>query len=366
MKKWTACFVLVLGLSLLCSCQKIDNTNEPVPYTRTERNLGNGRTFDLCSGDFNGDGLPDIFVTTYEGESGLYFKTSQGYELSPFQFSKAEDNSHGIASGDLDNDGDLDLFLLNNSKSSHVFFNDGAGNFTLSTEIYGYADGSGLNVKLADVDGDGDLDGFVSYYLRPAQLLLNDGLGHFASTDIDTFKTETIEILVTDFNQDGALDAYFVNQKRHDQIAINDGKGGMTMMPEFYGESVSWGGASTGDVNGDGYPDVVVTNDELGVSIWINDQSGKLFKFGETFGGSNTDVLLEDFYQDGDLDMVTMALEEGANLYLNDGLANFEFYKSLENSKYAITALVMDFDDDGQLDILITRMTGGNVIYYYE
>ena len=122
-------------------------------------------------------------------------------------------------------------------------------------------------------------DSFVSYYLRPAQLLLNDGLGHFASNDFETFKTETIEILVTDFNQDGALDAYFVNQKRHDQIAMNDGKGGMTMMPELYGESISWGGASTGDVNGDGYPDV---------------------------------------------------------------------------------------DDDGQLDILITRMTGGNVIYYYE
>jgi len=343
-----------------------NEVNEYVPYKRTERNLGNGRTFDLCSGDFNGDGLLDIFVTTYEGESGLYFKTSQGYELSPFQFSTAEDNSHGIASGDLDNDGDLDLFLLNNSKSSYVFFNDGLGNFTLSNEIYGYADGSGLNVKLADIDGDGDLDGFVSYYLRPAQLLLNDGLGHFASTDFDTFKSETIEILVTDFNQDGALDAYFVNQKRQDQIAINDGKGSLTMMPEFYGESVSWGGASTGDVNGDGYPDIVVTNDELGASIWINDQSGKLFKFGETIGNSNTDVLLEDIDQDGDLDMVTLSVEEGAMLYLNDGLANFEFYQSLENSKYAITALVMDFDDDGQLDILITRMTGGNVIYYYE
>jgi len=336
------------------------------PYTRTEKQFGSGRTFDFCSGDFNGDGLLDLFVTTYEGESGLYFKQGSAYVLSPDHFSSPEENGHGIATGDLDLDGDLDLFLVNNSANNHVFFNDGSGNFTIANEIYGFADGRGLNVNLADIDGDEDLDAVVSNYILPAQLMINDGLGRFTTTDFETFATETIKVLLTDFNKDGAIDAYFLNQKRNDQIAINDGKGGMTMMSEMYGESVSWGGASSGDINGDDYPDVVVTNDELGAGVWINDQNGKLTKFGENIGGSNTNVLLEDLDQDGDLDMVLMANQKDVEIYLNDGFANFEFFKSLKNSRDASTALAMDFDDDGQLDLLIGRMIGGNVIYYYQ
>jgi Tol biopolymer transport system component len=345
---------------------KIAEPTKAEPYTRTEKQLGSGRSFDLCHGDFNGDGLLDVFVTTYEGESGLYFKTSQGYALSPDQFSTAVENGHGIASGDLDNDGDLDLFLVNNSAYSRVYFNDGTGHFVMSKETYGREDGRGLNVTLADADGDRDLDAYVSYYQRPAELLLNDGRGYFETTSFDAFKSETVQLLVTDFNQDGAMDIYFVNQNRQDQIALNDGKGIMTVMPELYSESVSWGNASTGDLNGDGYPDVVVTNEEQGASIWLNDMSGKLLKHGESFGGSNTNVLLEDLDQDGDIDMVIMDLEKKVEIYHNDGLANFALYKTLENSYNAVTAFVMDFDDDGHLDILIGRMMGGNVIYYYE
>jgi len=345
---------------------EVDDSIVIDPYTRTEKQLGDGRSFGFCEGDFNMDGLMDVFITTYEGESGLYFKTSQGFRLSPFQFSIAEDNSHDIASGDLDNDGDLDLFLVNNSSYSRVLFNDGTGNFSLSSEVYGHPDGSSLNVKLDDVDGDGDLDALVAHYKRPAQMLINDGLGHFETVDFETFTTETIKVLVTDFDQDGALDAYFVNQSRQDQIAMNIGKGDMMMMPELYGEAVSWGGASTGDLNGDSYPDVVVTNDELGTGIWINDQKGKLAKHSEYIVNSSTNVLLEDLDQDGDLDLVLTDVEKGVELYLNDGLANFEFFKTLDNSRGATTALVMDFDDDGQLDILIGRMMGGNVIYYYK
>lgn len=350
------------------SAESTESTESLVidPYTRSEKKLGSGRTFDFCSGDFNGDGLPDLFVTTYEGESGLYFKQGSDYALSPTHFSSPEENGHGIATGDLDLDGDLDLFLVNNSANNHVFFNDGLGNFTRSNEIYGFEDGRSLNVNLADVDGDEDLDAIVSNYTLPAQLMINDGLGRFTTTDFETFATETIEVLVDDFNNDGFIDAYFVNHNRNDQIAINDGKGGLTMMPGLYGESVSWGNAATGDINGDEYPDVVVANDEMGAGIWINDQSGKLAKFGQNIGGSNINVVLEDLDQDGDLDMVLMAIQKDVEIYLNDGLANFEFFKSLKNSRDATTALVMDFDDDGQLDILIGRMIGGNVIYYYQ
>lgn len=64
--------------------------------------------------------------------------------------------------------------------------------------------------------------------------------------------------------------------------------------------------------------------------------------------------------------MVLMAIQKDVEIYLNDGFANYKFFKALKNSKNATTALVMDFDDDGHLDILIGRMMGGNVIYYYQ
>jgi len=335
-------------------------------FTRKEMQFGQGRSFGQCSGDLNGDSLLDVFVTTYEGQSELYLQTSSGFDLSPQQFSIPEDNSHDAACGDLDSDGDLDLFLVNNSKSSRIFFNDGKGTFESASESYGYEDGMGINVELADLDGDMDLDAILANYKRPVQILINDGKGVFETRILDAFKTETIQVLVADFNGDKALDLYLVNQDIEDQIALNDGNGAFALQPEHYGESESWGYGAAGDVNGDGFSDVVVANSSVGSRFWFNDGKGNLVKSDANFGLTSTYASMVDLDQDGDLDLIDIYSESGVALYLNQGSGNYKHYKTLETNSHAISSFVMDFDHDGHLDILVGHMTGGNVVYYYE
>ena len=116
-------------------------------------------------GDYNKDGMPDIFITghgddlpPFPGEYPelLMSNSSKKYDL--VKFTNKIGFYHGACSGDIDNDGDLDIFVLGKT-NSYFLINDGKGNFTYSTSTIdtNYLDQE-YTCELVDIDKDGYLD----------------------------------------------------------------------------------------------------------------------------------------------------------------------------------------------------------------
>ncbi len=116
-------------------------------------------------GDYNNDGMPDIFITghgydqpPFPGEYTelLLSNSSKKYDL--IKFDTKIGFYHGACSGDIDKDGDLDIFVLAPS-NSYFLINDGKGNFSISTSQIDITKLSGqYHCELVDIDKDGYLD----------------------------------------------------------------------------------------------------------------------------------------------------------------------------------------------------------------
>jgi hypothetical protein len=125
------------------------------------------------------------------------------------------DATRGVALGDIDGDGDLDLFMASwgaagaRNPADRVWLNDGSGHFSA-----GDAPLTGsIQILLADLDGDGDLDAIAGQHPpysvvkgEPSRILLNDGAGHF--TPSGTVGGSNFQHLaIGDLDADGDLDA---------------------------------------------------------------------------------------------------------------------------------------------------------------
>ena len=186
------------------------------------------------------------------------------------------DNTSGMASGDIDSDGDIDL-VIGNLGQNTIYVNDGTGNFSDETSAR-FPDliDSTRKVVLGDMDGDGDLD-LVAGNSRNQQtrLYFNDGSGVFTdATDgnlpIDSATTTDIDVL--DLNEDGWLDIFVTNVgdfvSNHgflgepNRLYLNKGDG--TFVDATFPRLTMRDGRSTnaefGDVDGDGIIDLVVGN----------------------------------------------------------------------------------------------------------
>ena len=130
------------------------------------RILGQGAGVAL--GDVDGDGLVDVFLGRTEGCSALY-RNRGGWRFEDITTSAGvgacDRNTTGTALADLDGDGDLDLVLVATRGPNAIFVNDGQARFTERRDLGLDATGKGgATITLADVDGNGTLDLFVANY----------------------------------------------------------------------------------------------------------------------------------------------------------------------------------------------------------
>ncbi|MEW5974176.1 MAG: CRTAC1 family protein [Acidobacteriota bacterium] len=311
------------------SRKRIQAGNPPHDYLL--RNNGNGTFTDVTEsaglgdrewssgvtvGDYDNDGFPDLYVTNF-GPNRLYHNRGDGTFEEVGERSGVADPkwgfpkwSMGAAFGDIDNDGDLDLYVCNftdfnyqpdrpaphpaspckmkgvpiaceperyNGAQDLLYRNNGDGTFTdisLKAGITRKDPGKGFAVVFSDLDNDGDQDLYVANDAGPNFLYLNDGKGNFTDRSL-TSGTSVDE----------------------------------------YGNAQGSMGLTVGDVNGDGLPDIFVTN--------FIDQPRTLY------------------------------VNQGSNLFLDQttafGIGTVAFHYSGWGTKF------FDFDNDGWLDIFFTN-----------
>src|SRR5690349_15221837 len=199
----------------------------PEPRAIANVNLMNGSGVAL--GDFDGDGLCDIYLCNLDGTNALY------KNLGNWRFKDVTaeagvaclgQTSTGAVFADIDGDGDLDLLVTSMGGPNACFLNDGHGHFSNMTAAAGLVSKMGsTSMALADIDGNGTLDLYVANY--GAFSILRSG-GAFAVSYVDGRPVaqgryaQRIKII------DGTM--YELGEP--DVLYLNDGKGKFT--------AVSW------------------------------------------------------------------------------------------------------------------------------
>ncbi len=213
-------------------------------------------SYDLALGDYNNDGLLDIFVANL-GADRLFL--NQGN----FQFMDVTDAA-GVSdtllsyctAGDYDNDGDLDIYVANNRGGydnypvkdrwpNYLYQNQGDGTFINVTVAAGVEEfGNTKGACFGDYDNDGDLDLYIGNDGSPNRLFQNNGDGTFRDVTAAAYVAEppgAHGVVFADFDNDGFLDLYvaggsyipeqqaYCMQKEHpDVLYHNNGNGTFT------------------------------------------------------------------------------------------------------------------------------------------
>ena len=128
----------------------------------------------------------------------------------------------GVTMGDVDNDGDLDMILVDAKESGHLYFNNGDGTFTFSRS---FAKVDGYMAGLADLDNDGDLD---IVFAGDKKVYLNDGSGNFSAGPAVPVSgiNDPRAIAFADIDNDGDMDFAVGVKRSRNWLIRNDYTGG--------------------------------------------------------------------------------------------------------------------------------------------
>jgi len=313
---------------------------------------------------------------------------------------------------DYDNDGDLDLYLINsgshgeasgaNPAVNRLYRQESDGRFTDQTERSGLGDpGYGMGAAIGDYDGDGDPDIYLTNY-GPDRLYRNNGNGNFTDVSqvagLGNARWGTAACFF-DAERDGDLDLYVVTYVHHDQPKRCTDDAGR---PEYCGpaafrgepdllyrnngdgtfsEVQNW--AATGtvankglgvvctDLDGDGLDDIYVANDGEKNELWINRGSLRFEDRSLLLGAglnemgkaeASMGIAIGDVDGDRDLDLFLTHLDRETNtLYHNLGEGGFEdatATAALGPESLPFTGfgtVFFDADLDGDLDLLVVN-----------
>ena len=348
----------------------------------------------VAIGDYDGDGRPDIYLVGLDSDNKLY------RQVDDLRFEDVTERA-GVAGGqawgtgasfvDIDNDGDLDLFVCNLDSANLLYLNDGRGRFTESAAALGLAHvGASNQAAFADYDRDGDLDLYlltnrvfsvaeelagtgrlrlvegkltVPPEMRDQYMVIAGRLTQAGQQDLlyhqnddGTFTEVSVEAGIAgfdmglsatwwDYNGDDWPDLYVANDlKTPDHLYHNNGDGTFTDVIAQVVSHTPWAsmGADAADINNDGLQDLLVA--DMAATTHFKAKA----TMGEMDGASwfLTYGLPRQFMRNA--------------LYLNTGTTRFleaSFLAGVSNTDWTWSVKFGDLDNDGWLDLHVTNGT---------
>ena len=386
--------------------------------------------------DFDGDGWMDLFLVQSGPLAGFQGKAS-GHRLYRNQgngqfadvtagsgLGKLSGYGQGAVAADYDGDGKVDLYLTQMGVN-RLFRNLGDGQFKDVTDQAGVGDPSwSSSAVFFDGDGDGDLDLYVVNYLHFSIETHKDcsqpstGIRFYCHPDVDPaasdryyrnlgdgrFQDATaaagftatggkgLGAIAFDFDNDGDQDLYVANDSMPNFLYRNQGDGvfeeeGLLLGVAYNedGRSEAGMGVDSADINGDGWPDLIVTNLSMEANaLYLGGKQGFVYAtrtaglFAPSFPVLGFGVGFADFDNDGDSDLFVvngdvqdniadindgLSYAQPSQLFLNNGRGMFTLESAAATGppsepRVGRGLLLLDFDNDGWLDLLITYSNG--------
>ncbi|MEP7107324.1 MAG: FG-GAP-like repeat-containing protein [Ferruginibacter sp.] len=356
-----------------------------VPTFSETENIAFRNTTHIESADYNGDGDIDLYVGNYDPASKDYKHYLFDNEIGTFRDVAQErgfkHSGKEISAqfGDYDNDGFPDLYIVKES-GDLLYRNDGKGNFENVTAKTNIGGKNGGNKALwLDLDHDGDLDVFETTS-NSNLVFRNNGDGTFQERaekmGLLNAGTKGAGSAFGDFDDDGDIDLVLINANASVRLYSNQRQGVFKDITENSGLKNIGGSSSisVGDYNNDGFLDLLITsvdgeNTELlrnvgNGSFELEKDTKKMFSaihFLKAF-----DSKFFDFDNDGLLDIIIVGepgqkAGRGVFLYHNAGNGIFvELSNLLPNEPMSGRQIVVfDYNDDGDLDLVIAGVNGG-------
>ena len=297
--------------------------------------------------DMDNDGDRDVYITSLYDKNMLY---EQKRFLKFREIAKkagvdaGQSRSNVGIWGDVDNDGDVDLFVTNEDKTNMLFFNNGVGRFqNLTSAAKLKSQRGGKGATFGDIDLDGDLDLVVPNFGIPNRIYCNEGIHR--GTGIVYFKdvtdaclpqyvdtlTKSTSACLTDFDNDGDLDLYITNLVSTNRLYENDGTGYFTDITIAAGlsDSCSSNSACFFDADNDGDLDLFLANrgrnlffKNIGRKKFLNDND--IFQINRE--EHSTGIACGDPDNDGDIDCY-LANDDKSSFYYKNQINNHNFLK---------------------------------------
>lgn len=370
-------------------------------FTQTTLASGMDGAYAVRIADFDNNGYADIAAAAYFSNRIIYLQNSGNGTYVTQTLTSTQTNPYSLSVTDLDNDGDADL--LYTSAGGYGWFSNNAG--TLTQNIL--TTGAGIReIIAADLDNDGHKDLIVADYDEDKIIWRkNNGNQTFGYNTYIDFLVDYASMLQTgDFNGDGFTDIVsgssfdlkyhrntatqnFTNLRierylgdaaasctgdfdgdgDNDVIAVgsmrilfirNDGNGIFnTSYVTPANISMACNSIHAADIDGDGDTDAVFTADAYGYPglSWIENLGAGEFDIHTVYGLSEAHgVYPVDFDFDGDMDVVATTLDgHNVHWYENDGNENFTQHLVSGNYYYPLDVAAFDYENDGLMDVVV-------------
>ncbi|MEO6393980.1 MAG: CRTAC1 family protein [Pyrinomonadaceae bacterium] len=329
----------------------------------------------VAVGDFDNDGWPDLFLTTYDGKDLLLRNTGTEFTDVTAKAGVQSDGKWSTSAGffDLENDGDLDLFLVR------------------------YIDYSPENAVKTYRNGVPTYSTPILYQPVPDRLFRNNGNGTFTDVSqtagLSAAARKGLALALGDIDLDGDTDIYVANDTNPNQLWLNDGKGGLRDVAALSGVAYSEAGAEEGsmgadfsDYDGNGLLDIICANFQTETTALYQQDQPLLFRevsdavgIGEAARGRlKFGIDFFDADNDGDEDLLVANGHIEDNIEQNSSTVTFaqlnSLYENLGNGKFSDVSAVAgraladqqvsrslvtaDLDGDGDLDFIVTNNGG--------
>jgi parallel beta-helix repeat protein len=326
------------------------------------------RALSVTWGDYDNDGDLDQLIGNSGQPNRVYRNNGDGTFTSVWTSLETE-FTQNVAWGDYDNDGDLDQLVgicsVGGEPQNRIYRNNGDGTWTLiwispiTQNTY--------SVAWGDYDNDGDLDQLIGNGGQPNRIYRNNGDGTWTLSWTAPITEYTCSAAWGDYDNDGDLDQLIGNSGQPNRVYRNNGDGTFTSvwtsLETEFTQNVAWG-----DYDNDGYLDQLIGNYGQANRVYRNNEDGTFSSvWTSTETESTISVVWGDYNNDGYLDQLVgnlgFIVQPKNRVYRNNRDGTFTCIWAAPETEMTYSVAWGDYDNDGDLDILVGNYDQANRIY---